>query len=503
MEEYYVVLAYSNIQQCYSIPTIVSGVVATKKNVEELRKLSIPNKDKLVNRTASLSELQQVFDIIKTFLEDFGTFRVNSMSNLTNHIGESYIHIARHFLDGNLLRFIGKIRTISYRKIVSIPGFENVPISNNQAQRLSEFADDITAKNDNDPDPLLQCARILARMEYEQLRLRSPDFAIDIVKKDPTNCVQLLKLSYRSPNAIEYNDYFVGYPTLAFRDYTGSLTHFPLKPQTKINIRPIFKFCSGLRINGSTVPCSDMNTEIPFGQPIFNSSNEQCSICRGKSKVVECLRQKPRCNGFEAKCGNEEFAGTVCTGSFGVYITRFFKTLKVGIAFLPNLVGRLLDQGANSALLIYPIEGIGIAWTLEKALSEHLDRYFKKGNNYGIEKVRTRVSPKERLLDFSDDWNRDDSDLLIEIEQLLKTKKVVGKESNFDLSNIEMHHGCFLDNYFEPKIGPSLLDYKIISTFDNAKGKILGYRGSIFFLNSKKLVDFSKLNGFVCEGNLC
>ena len=359
------------------------------------------------------------------------------------------------------------------------------------------------AKDDNDPDPLLQCARILARIEYEQLRLYSPRFVIDTINKNLTSYVHLLKTSYRYLPVTEYNDYFVWYPTLAIRRSDGSLTHLQLKPQQKISIRPIARFCLGIRRNRSSVPCIDKNAKVPFGQLIFNSRDEQCPSCRQTTKFVECLRRKPLCNGFEARCGNEEFAGGICSGSFGLYVTRFSRTLKIGNALLSNLIGRLLDQGANSALLLYPIEGIELAWKLEKALQEYLANYIKKTKSSEIDGVKRRVSStNEKLIDFSDEWNRDDYDLFEEIRELLESNQISGEEGSFDLSRIEMQVASFLKNYMEPKSRSTLKHYKFVSTYDIIKGRIMGYRGTIFFLDSKVIIDFKKLQGFVCEGNL-
>ena len=503
MEEYYIGLAFSNLQQQYSVPTIVSGVVATKNNVEELREKEIPRKDTLIQRVASLSDLQQAFDDAETFLEDFVTFRVSPLHDPTEKIGATYLDITRHLLEGKLLMFIGRVKAISYRKTVAIPGFRSITISKDYEQKLLGFAEFVGAKDDNDPDPLLQCARILARIEYEQLRLHSPRFVIDTINKNLTSYVQLLKMSYKYPPVTEYNDYFVGYPSLAVRKSDGSLTHLQLKPQQKINIRPIARFCLGIRRNRSSVPCIDKNTKVPFGQLVFNSRDEQCPSCRQTTKFVECLRRKPLCNGFEARCGNEEFAGGICSGSFGLYVTRFSRNLKVGNAFLPNLIGRLLDQGANSALLLYPIEGIELAWKLEKTLQEYLTNYIKKTNSPEIDSVKRRgSSTKEKLIDFSDEWNRDDYDLLEQIQELLESNQVSGEEGSFDLSRVEMQIASFLKNYMEPKSSSALKHCRFSSTYDMIKGRIIGYRGSIFFLNNNEIIDFKKLQGFVCEGNL-
>ena len=503
MEEYYIGLAYSNLQQQYSVPTIVSGVVATKENVEELREKKIPRKDTLIQRVASLSDLQQAFDDTETLLEDFSTVRVSPLHDPAETIGATYLDVTRHFLEGKLLMFIGRIKAISYRKIVATPGFRSTTISKNYEQKLSGFAEFVGAKDDNDPDPLLQCARILARIEYEQLRLHSPRFAIDTINKNLTSCIQLLKTSYKYPPVTDYNDYFVGYPTLAIRRSDGSLSYLQLKPQRKISIKPIARFCLGIRKNRSSVPCIDKDAKVPFGRLIFNSGDEQCLGCRESTKFVECLRRKPLCDGFEVHCGNEEFAGGICSGSFGLYVTRFSRTLKIGNAFLPNLIGRLLDQGANSALLLYPIEGIELAWKLEKTLQEYLANYIKKTSSIEIDSVKRRVSStKEKLIDFSDEWNRDDYDLLREIRELLESNQISGEEGNFNLSGVEMQIMSFLKNYIKPKSSLALKHYKFMSTYDVINGRIMGYRGTIFFLDSKAIIDFRKLQGFVCGGNL-
>ena len=109
LEEYYIGLAYSNLQQQYSVPTIVSGVVATKENVEELREKEIPRKDTLIQRAASLSDLQQAFNDTEPFLEDFATVRVSTLHDPSETIGATYLDVTRHFLEGKLVTFIGSV----------------------------------------------------------------------------------------------------------------------------------------------------------------------------------------------------------------------------------------------------------------------------------------------------------------------------------------------------------------------------------------------------------
>ena len=89
-----------------------------------------------------------------------------------------------------------------------------------------------------------------------------------------------------------------------------------------------------------------------------------------------------------------------------------------------------------------------------------------------------------------------------EIQQLLKTRKVIGNDSTFNMSNVEIRQSCFLDNYIKPQINSDSLGFDVTSTHRTIKGKIVGYRGCFIYLHNGNIIDLNKLKSLISSCNI-
>lgn len=495
---YDIALAYSNVQgEGYEISPVIVALMASSDNLSELEQLSIPDKDSLMN---SPTEQHNVFEQCQSLLDDYDCIELEPKRANANAIGAAYVDLVENLLKGTLFSYVARVREISYRKLLNIPGFNEVELQNEYERKLRQYSDNLLAKSDKDTGALFQLARTMARMRYEELREQSPQFALATVQKDPTRYSHFLRLSYRSPDPHDFSSYFVGYPTLAIRFADGSLTSREVRLGMELAFRPVGRFCAGIRISGSSHPCLRRSTEMPFGLPIsIIRKEERCPSCKLSTEYLNCLFTKPACDGTKVVCGNDEFAGQVCTSNFGLYVTRISDVLKVGSAFLPNLVGRLLEQGANSALLIYPLEGVEHTYERESSLEHYLDKngrhLYEDFHLRAIQKKTTTAAV--RLDEFSNQWNRNDHDLLEVVERILLSEKSPFRKA-------EMKIVSFLHNYHKPPMKPSGLTLSgKASKIDPIKGRVTGYRGSFIFLDNDGGLNVKNLQGYAMEDLLC
>jgi hypothetical protein len=475
--------------------------MASNDSRSDLEKLTIPNKKALLQRSASLAAFRVALEDVEPFLHDFETHDLQGDSWSAEAIGHAYLELIDTLLGRNtLLRYIASRKLITLRTGVVTPGFGYSRFSKEILDEMRKRCEIILTLDDNSNDPLLTTAQNLATMRYEELKEKSFSYALTRIRKNPAIYSQLLKVSYPSPIPEDFNGYFVGSPSIAIRDMNGVLSHQELKVGVQLDYTPASRFCCGNQQEGASVPCSSKSSMSPFGSPISrHSRDERCDLCRRGNEFVECLTRRPSCDGLRVVCGNEEFAANICVSSFGLYITRFMNTLKVGSAFLPNLVGRLLYQGANSALLLYPIRGIETAWLLEGRLRECLSRHLSSFNGFGVEKIQ-RHAPgiTEKLQDFCLSWNRNDDEMLETIRGLLS------KSSDVDrLLEAETKIVSLLKSYSRPS---SFLLERALKrgvsepiVWTRAKGRVSGYRGCLIFLEGGNAIDAKKLQGFVFE----
>jgi hypothetical protein len=494
-------VACSNIQGKHEVSTVVSGVMASNESRSDLEKLVIPNKKALRQRSASLAAFRVALEDAELFLHDFETRDLQAESWSAEAIGNAYLELIDALLRRNkLLRFVASRKLITLRTGVVTPSFGYSVFPPKILDEMRKRCETIVTLDDRSRDPLLTIAQNLATMRYEELKEGSSSFTLTKIRKNPAIYSHLLKVSYPSPLPEDFNSYFVGSPSIAIRDVNGVLSHQELKVGVQLDYTPASRFCCGNQQNGESLPCSSKSPIAPFGSPISrHSRDERCDLCRRGNEFVECLSRRPSCDGRKVVCGNEEFAASICISSFGLYITRFMNTLKVGSAFLPNLVGRLLYQGANSALLLYPIMGIETTWLQEGRLRECLSGHLSSLKGFGVEKIQ-RHAPgiTEKLQDFCLSWNRNDDEMLETIRGLLSTSGGLDR-----LLEAEMKVVSLLKSYLRPS--NFLLERALgrgVSepiAWTRAKGRVSGYRGCLIFLDGGNAIDARKLQGFVFE----
>lgn len=491
-------LAYSNIQNKYGAPSIVAGIVVNTKNLMEIQKRKLEIKEKIIRHENSLGELQETLDDIDTYLDNSVTIVKQNVRGQVGVISDAYVEAVRSLLADHY-PLINEGIVISYRKIVGIPGFKSRDISAAVREKLQNLTQKIEAREDENDYPT-QIARLLARLEYERIRQTKVQFLNRAFVKSPGKYIQFHKISYQRMSPEDYVDNFVSLPEFALRKFGKGVYRLPIHAEnTFVDLQPTARFCLGTRENGWIKPCGSFSEEEPYGNIIYGSGVEKCNLCREKEIYAECLKRKPSCDGTEAVCGNKYFAGGICNGAFGLYITRFGDSLKVGQAFLPNLISRLLEQGSNSALLIYPIFNIARAYELEHSLKAFFESHIEEVRS-GISRVTLR-SPvtKKKVTGFLEHWERVDKDVFLHISEILENTNLKLQDSEVDFSLVEKKVSSFIANYKAP---PELQDIKTAPPFERFRGKIVGYRGSVIFLEDKIAVDMKRLQGYVLRGRI-
>ena len=495
--KFFVGLAYSNVQNKYNIPTIIAGVKINASNLQKLQQQQFKDKEKIVQHVYSLAELRERANQVQPYVDKSIIITKENVRGQVDAISEAYLDATKSLFENNLL-LIDEGISISYRKIVATPSFESKDISIAVKEKFQNLAQRVEAIEDANDYPL-QVARLLARLEYERIRFDSVQFVNRATSRKPGRYFQFYKMSYQRTFAEDFDDNFVSLPELVLRKPRKDVYRIPVKTgRTRIDFQPVAKFCRGTQENGWIKPCEGSSEEQPYGNLVFGSL-ERCYSCREKAKYVECLKRKPSCNGIEVSCGNKYFAGEICNGEFGLYVTRYGNSLKVGQAFLPNLVSRLLDQGANSALLIYPISNIEKTYKFENMLKTFLERNID-AIEHGINEITLfSLKTKYKIKDFLDNWERIDRNLLLRITEILENSELKLGEEKIDFSMLEKKVSCFLANYVAP---PFRREVKIASLSERLSGKIVGYRGSVIFLENKTAIDMKKLQGYVLRGGI-
>lgn len=504
VDEFHVALAYSNIQGKYGLPAVVSGIVTEREYLDELEKRNLPSKKLLIRRKNSLYNLQSTFDDVSDYLTEYEIDKVRVRQNPQGDIERSYLKLLAILRKGHLRVISGKISSISIRCIEDPRTWKPVDFSDHFAQRIRSYSADIKTCYRNHYDRLLEIAKILARVEYERVRSIKGEYILDLVAREKDSLFQILKISWHSPPVDEYSNYEVGVPAIVVRKPNSSSIDFVyIQPNLKLSFSPIAKFCRGSRNGKEVVKCKRHTASNPFGQYLLGSSGEQCWDCRKGHEYSLCLYRKPLCNGYDVLCGKTDFAGNICCDLFALYVTRFSDELKIGTAFLPNVVGRLLGQGANSALIVYPIKGIMNVYLMEKFVKQYLQKQIHRFGQFGIKRVFRRTPPAEKKLqEFLLNWNRDDRLLMKEIDEIIA--EVTFKMDGYSISLAQAHRKIcnFLQNYISP---PKELHVKYMKPkplFHPVNGVVAGIRGSFLFLGSGQVVDLKKLQGYVVKGGI-
>lgn len=505
-EEYRIALAYSNIQRKYSVAPFISGIIAHEEDFLELERRDLPQKQLLMHRKDSLSWLQDTLNDVSQYLTYHLVVPLKHGWTVKD-LEDQYIKILNILRYIHLRVIVGRIKSISIRAFGSYDALSKKwltqPFDAGFLNQLNGFSANYKIM-EKGFDRLLDIARILSRLEYERKRFLGKEYVISKIQKDPAAYLQIIKVKWDSPQISEYNNGTVGLPAVVIRKpVPPSIQHIYLAKGSSLILTPLAKFCRGSRDGQLTIACQYSNDTNPFGLPLIGSSDEQCDKCRRLSEYSICLYRKPLCNGYEARCGNVEFAGNICCGLYGLYVIRLGNDLKVGTAILSNLLGRLLEQGAGYALVIYPLEGIMVAHALEKVVKEHIASNLQNLSNFGVENVYRKAPPKEEIMNgFLQYWERSDERLLEMVWSEISGIQMQIEGLNIHLSQAE-HKICkLLDNYAKPvRLG---LNFSLKSKpfFRPISGSIIGYRGGFFFLDSQEVVDLGQLQGFVIRGKM-
>jgi hypothetical protein len=465
----YVGLSYSNPQHSYGIPCYISGIVIEERKLSELTSKFIEQSEKFLKHTENIDELKDRYQKILPFLDNYILISTNVGQSNDWITAISYMYIeALSYLTHNEQTLLKNDLVISYHGILKVPGFVFEDITEETKQRFRSIGS--LAEKDSD-DYAIQIARFLAKAEYSINSAKKSEVISKKIVKNPKNCIHFYKMSYHREYPDDFDDNFVGLPELLFKRSESNPYRQALKVnKTRLNLKPLAKFCKGIREDGCLKPCIFSSKERLYGNLVFGSE-ERCTACKKLSKHAECLIDKPTCDGYEVACKNTNFAGEICNGEFGVYVTRYCNALKVGKAVLSNLISRLLDQGANSALMIYPILNIHRCYQIEHQLKDYLQsRLGDIGNQ--ITEV-TLFSPKSavKTMDFLENWYRNDKELLSNLSHIVDASSIKVDGNEIDFSSFEKRVNIFLSNYKQPPFSETK---ELIHPPNKISGKMVG-----------------------------
>ena len=510
-EEYGVALAYSNTQFKRRIPVVVSGVVSFEDFFEELQGRDLPRKHNLVRRVNKFYALQQVFDDVSHYLAAHEVISISQPIDIRKDVENAYLKILTTLTRTQLRQLSGRTKYLVMREIEGYnkqtKQWEVLPFTASfiwEVKRTIGSETQLISAVNGEFYRLLDIAKILASAEYERIKLSSGVHVIEQIRANPKDFAQILKVTWNCPPVDAYTGFDVGPPAVVVRNSDDAQSdYWYFKNGDKLNFAPLAKFCRGDQDESHILPCKKSNKTNPFGQVMMGSAGEQCVMCRGDFECTQCLYRKPLCNGYNVICGNLDFAGGICCGLFAIYVTRFGNELKVGTSIMSNVIGRLLEQGANSALICYPVEGIMNTYIIEGEIKKYLRKRLPNLMQFGIKSVYTRAPPGlEKLKDFLQDWNRMDRPLLEEVNNLLLDATLTVEDHRISMAEPTRVICNFLNNYSKP---PDTLEKKLLrsqSLFGVARGSIVGYRGSFVFLDSGTVIDFRELSGYVVRGSV-
>lgn len=508
---YQVALAYSNIQSREGLPIVVSGVVSFQDSLRELQQRDLPRKHNLMNRVNRFYALQEVFNDVAPYLEDHKASVFYGTKDVQKDVESAYLKLLRILTKSQLYLIIGRTQKIVCRIIESFnknsKKWEEVPFSKGFVEELLKYVDgedSLVFAHDRQYDRLLDIAKVLASAEYERTKLTQGRHVLTQISKSVGSHLQVLKVTWNCPSIDSYDDFDVGPPAIVVRrPQPSEVEYVYLRKGLSVSLAPVAKFCRGGQDNKGILPCKKSDKSNPFGQFMMGSASEQCVHCSGGFECTQCLSRAPLCDGYDVKCGNVEFAGNICCGLFALYVTRFGKELKVGTSMLSNVVGRLLEQGVYSALILHPIEGILNTHILEREVKEYLTKHLNELHGSEIDRVFTRAPPADdKLRDFLGNWNRDDANLLESVAQTLSGASLMIDGRVVNLSEPSYVIRSFLSNYLEPPKGLNHEYLRPKPLFNVANGKLVGYRGSFAFLDTGDVVDLRELSGYVVRGRV-
>jgi hypothetical protein len=343
-------------------------------------------------------------------------------------------------------------------------------------------------------DSVLGLARLFARYEYSKIRRTSQLFVNSVVRNNEDSVFQILRLTWNSPPLDTYPDNFVGYPRLFFRK-NRVVESRTLRIGDEIAIVPIARYCVGpsAAIDEPIATCLCSSSRRPFGYFMEGNGFDRCPKCGGENDPLRIVQRLH--NGQHVLDSIEPgLSERILLGNYSIYVAKFGKKLKVGRTMHSRTIPRLLEQGASSALIFYPIETLQTAATVENKLTQYL------GNEFGTEdmSVTGGISREAKLSHMSNaispSERSDAQDLYFKAIQLIEAAH--DPEVGF-LSMVERRVIDLTKNWVLP--GP-VSDYEFFEEpqFRAIRGKICGFVGS-FLLIDDKIVDTDLLSGYVVE----
>lgn len=489
-------LSYSNLQGSYGVPCIISGVTMSDDKLRYLNLMDNESFGRLLRRPSNAQDEHAKYEQILHYLDNMVTISIGRPVDCISDVSDMYIEALNSLTNDNF-PLLKHDLVISYHKILKIPGFTFEDIGKAAKDKFLHVGH-IAESGDGENGYPVKIASFLAKAEYSLRRAKKCEFLMKRIALNPSNSVYFYKISYQREHPDDFDDNFVSFPELLLRKNGNSPYRQALKvDKSLLNFSPLAKCCKGVRENGRLKPCISSSKESPYGSLVFGG--ERCQACKKMSKHAECLIDKPSCNGLEVACKNTNFAGEICNGEFGLYVTRYCNVLKVGKALLCNLISRLLDQGVNSALLLYPILNISRVYKIEHLLKDYLQNHIDEVSHF-ISGV-TLASPKSasKVQDFLTNWNRDDIELLNHTSQIIQKSDLIVDGEKVEFTLLEKKINTFLANYRRP---PYSEVNEILFPPSKVHGKIVGYRGSVIFMEDKKAVDMKRYQGYVIMGGV-
>jgi len=500
-----IALTYSNIPQMKKeIPAIIVGILTHRHLEEQLNEMYFLKKERIIHKKNSLLYLESITSELSDFIRDLEITTLPKAGFSLEKVQSSYHEILTKLIKGTLYEFQNP--TIYVRKIIG-PGFTEVslPIEFPENAKIIHC----TSKT---PNSFFQLARLVARLHYEKnKKINSTEIKRKILSIGKSS-FQIFRVVWNSPFVDLYNNDKVGVPNLLIREYGEKRPILkPLKIGSKISIEPIAKFCIGTEKDNSFALCSNnYKFSEEWGVLLLNTIYERCYQCSEKAKHLRCIYQRPACTGYEVTCNNFSFAGNYCLSPHVIYVTKYGKTLKIGTSNYSSVIGRLLNQGASSAIIFSPIKDIKLASDLEIAITKKLkEDFLPEYNDQVLNALFAGPRIIERLNSFLNNWNNSNERLLNIVQKFLLNSKInVNNEIlTFTDAIIESFFVNLLDCYEKPdNIKAYTLKNnnikKNILSYDHYNGYVNGYRGHFVFLSNDNILDLKSLQGYVVGGTI-
>jgi hypothetical protein len=324
------------------------------------------------------------------------------------------------------------------------------------------------------------------------------------VRNNKENLKQVVRAIWQSPRIETYSDSFVGYPELLINNGSNS-KKTTLTLGSNISFFPIARFCLGctdeiedFRLQNPS--CVQSSKIRPFGSIISKKGFERCKGCNEKSKHIDCIYKKPKCDGSQIRCKKEFFAGNICNGNFSVYISIFGDVLKIGRSILSRTIARLLEQSAYDALVFYPVNSLTFADFLENETKKYLRSKLRHLRPYGIHKVKKSVTVDERFTHIKTAMAENKKNTRDHIYDKVKALLAESKHPHIqalmssEQKRVKLERNWFLTSSLNLSKTVLVTDLQ----FKKIGGEINGIIGSFLFINGKAY-SLKSIQGCVME----